>query len=73
MQVSAAIQCPIERHYYELLLQPHQRRRSDQLRVVKLVTLSKLLANHQCQCHVANESLHTVDEHAPPLDQVAYG
>ena len=43
--------CSLERNYYELLLQKHNRRRSDQLRPIKLQILARAVKNHHCKYH----------------------
>ena len=42
--------CPIERSYYEVLLQPHVPCTKDPLRPVKLEILTEVLRTHQCKC-----------------------
>lgn len=41
--------CSLERNYYELLLQKHNRRRSDQLRPIKLQILTKAIKKPSLQ------------------------
>ena len=41
--------CSLMRNYDELLLQKYNRRRSDQLRLIKLQILEKTIKKHHCK------------------------